>query len=109
MEVPASSKRLVILATPPTGPVPDSGDGSLARRERQELGLERRLPGRPMTAAADGDSTLLEAVEAEPLVDVGRVDAGREEGAETEVGGDEVEGLAQVARVHEQDRVCPLV
>src|SRR5215207_9260846 len=63
-----------------------------------------------MPAAADEDRCLREGRQAEAPVDVLLIDGGRNEGSKSEVGADEVQRLAQVRGVEEEDairlRVC---
>src|SRR5438132_770543 len=66
-------------------------------------------PGKRRAAAAERDRALLEAVDAERLLDVRAIDGAAEEGAEAELRADEREGLAEVAHLHEQGQVGPVV
>ena len=59
----------------------------------------------PRATAANGDGALLDAVQSEAVLDVAPVDDDRDESPEPELGGDEVERLAQVRGVHENARI----
>src|SRR5262249_53633377 len=77
----------------------------LAGDVRGKPRLERRAALRASAEARHRDDALADAVEAEPLLDLDRVDGEREVGAEPLLGPDEVQGLAQVCGVHENRRV----
>src|SRR5207245_11023130 len=70
--------------------------------ERDERGIEPALLGRQAAAAAEREGRLDERVEAECLLELGVVERRGHEGAQPELGADEVEGLAQMARVEEE-------
>src|SRR6476646_9342296 len=81
----------------------------LARHVWREPGLQRRAPRRRYTAPAHGQRALGPAVEPERVLDVRSVHGRGHERAQAQIGGDEIDRLAQVGGIHHQDRVAALM